>query len=59
MIQIHTASGYEDIFSSESPAELWVWMQAVSGIAYTVFLVALGSYVLLWLRFRPRSDMHQ
>jgi hypothetical protein len=40
------ASVYADIFSSESENELWVWMQAASGIAYAVFLVALGSYVV-------------
>ena len=58
-IQIHTARDYADIFSSEGPAELWVWMQSVNGIAYTVFLVALGSYILLWLRFRQRSDLNE
>lgn len=58
-IQIRTAKGYADIFSSEGPAELWVWMQVVSGIAYTVFLVALGSYILLWLRFRQGSDANE
>jgi hypothetical protein len=58
-IQIHTAGGYEDIFSSEGPAKRWVWMQAASGIAYTVFLVALGSYILLWLRFREGSDVNE
>jgi hypothetical protein len=59
VIQIRTARGYADIFSSEGPAELWVWMQAANGIAYTVFLVALGSYILLWLRFRQRSDANE
>ena len=59
IIQIRTARGYADIFSSEGPAELWVWMQVVSGIAYTVFLVALGSYILLWLRFRQGSDANE
>jgi hypothetical protein len=34
-------------------------MQAANGIAYTVFLVALGSYILLWLRFRQRSDANE
>jgi hypothetical protein len=59
-IQIRTARDYADIFSSpEGPAELWVWMQAVSGIAYTVFLVALGSYILLWLRFRWGSNVNE
>jgi hypothetical protein len=59
-IQIQTARGYADIFpSSEGPAEFWVWMQAVNGIAYAVFLVALSSYVLLWLRFRQGSDANE
>jgi hypothetical protein len=46
---IRQASVSPDIFSSESENELWLWMQAASGIAYAVFLVALGSYVVLWL----------
>jgi hypothetical protein len=58
-IQIRTARAYEDTFSSEGPAELWVWMQVVSGIAYAVFLVAFGSYIPLWLRFRQRSDVNE
>jgi pimeloyl-ACP methyl ester carboxylesterase len=53
---IRQASVYPDIFSSESENELWVWMQAASGIAYTVFLVALGSYVVLWLALREESS---
>jgi hypothetical protein len=52
IFQIHAATGYQDIFSSEAGAELWGWVQAVGGIAYTVFLVALGSYVVLWLALR-------
>lgn len=47
------------MFSSEEAAEVWVWVQAMSGIAYSVFLVALGSYVLLWLRVRQSSDSHE
>lgn len=53
---IRQASVYPDIFSSESENELWVWMQAASGIAYAVFLVALGSYVVLWLALREESS---
>jgi hypothetical protein len=53
---IRQASVYPDIFSSESENELWVWMQAASGIAYTDFLVALGSYVVLWLALREESS---
>lgn len=50
------ASVYPDMFSSESENELWVWMQAAGGIAYAVFLVALGSYVVLWLALREESS---
>jgi hypothetical protein len=52
IIQIRLATGYPDIFSSEAGADLWAWAQSASGIAYTVFLVALGSYVVLWLALR-------
>lgn len=58
IIQIRLATGYPDLFSSEAGAELWAWVQAVSGIADTTFLVALGSYVLLWLRVRQGSGSH-
>jgi hypothetical protein len=58
IVQIRLATGYPDLFSSEAGAELWAWVQAVSGIAYTTFLVALGSYVLLWLRVRQGSGSH-
>jgi hypothetical protein len=30
------------LFTSEEAAEVWVWVQAGSGIAYSVFLVALA-----------------
>jgi hypothetical protein len=53
---IHQANVDPDIFSSESENELWVWMQSASGIAYAVFLVALGSYVMLWLALREESS---
>jgi len=58
IVQIRLATGYPDLFSSEAGAELWAWVQAVGGIAYTTFLVALGSYVLLWLRVRQGSGSH-
>jgi hypothetical protein len=58
IVQIRLATGYPDLFSSEVGAELWAWVQAVGGIAYTTFLVALGSYVLLWLRVRQGSGSH-
>ena len=58
IVQIRLATGYPDLFSSEAGAKLWAWVQAVSGIAYTTFLVALGSYVLLWLRVRQGFGSH-
>jgi hypothetical protein len=58
IIQIRQATGYPDLLSSEAAAELWAWVQAVSGIACTTFLVALDSYVLLWLRVRQGSGSH-
>jgi hypothetical protein len=59
VVQIRYATGYPELFNSELGADLWIWLQAVSGIANTLFLVALGSYVLLWLRVRQSSDSHQ
>ena len=53
---IRQASVYPDIFSSKSENELWVWMQAASGIAHAVSLVALDSYVVLWLALREESS---
>jgi hypothetical protein len=58
-VQIRQARGFSDLFTSEEAAEVWVWVQAGSGIAYSVFLVALGSYVLLWLLVRQSSDSHE
>ena len=55
VVQIRYATGSPDVFSSN----IWIWLQAVGGIANTLFLVALGSYVLLWLRVRQSSDSHQ
>jgi hypothetical protein len=56
VIQIRLATGYPNIFSSEAEADLWAWAQAASGIAYTIFLVALGSYIVLWLALREDSN---
>jgi hypothetical protein len=56
VIQIRLATGYPNIFSSEAGADLWAWAQAASGIAYTIFLVALGSYIVLWLALREDSS---
>ena len=54
VVQIRYAMGSPDLFSSD----IWIWLQVGSGIANTLFLVALGSYVLLWLRVRQSSDSH-
>lgn len=58
IVQIRLATAYPDLFSSEVGAELWAWVQVVGGIAYTTFVVALGFYVLLWLRVRQGSGSH-
>jgi hypothetical protein len=50
---IRYAGGFAGFFSgSETAGELWIWAQAASDVAYSVFLVALGSYVVLWLALR-------
>jgi hypothetical protein len=59
VVQIRYAGGYPNLFSSEEAAAVWMWAQTLSGIAYSVFIVALGSYVLLWLRVRQTSDSHE
>ena len=52
IIDIRFAGGFAaDSFSTE-PDKLWIWLQAAREIAYSVFLVALGSYVVLWLALR-------
>lgn len=54
MINIRYRGGYADFVTSpsETVAEFWIWAQTVRGIAYSAFLVALGSYVVLWLALR-------
>ena len=37
------------------PSSVFIWAQAVAGIANSVFLVALGSYIALWLALRENS----
>jgi hypothetical protein len=49
---IRYAGAFADLFSSQTVSESWIWAQAASDIAYSVFLVALGSYVVLWLALR-------
>ena len=52
---IRFAGGFAD-FASGTAAELWIWALAAREIAYSVFLVALGSYVVLWLALREDSS---
>ena len=33
----------------------FIWAQALSGIAYPIFAVTFGAYVILWLRSRQHS----
>ena len=44
--------GFAGRFFASETGEVWIWVQAVREIAYSVFLVALGSYVVLWLALR-------
>jgi hypothetical protein len=44
--------GFAGRFFASEAGEVWIWVQAVREIAYSVFLVALGSYVVLWLALR-------
>jgi hypothetical protein len=53
MFNIRYRGGFADFVTSASePSEFWIWAQTARGIAYSVFLVALGSYVVLWLALR-------
>jgi hypothetical protein len=52
-IQIRQQLASDQFFSSPPEADYFFWAQAVSGILYTVFLVSVGVYVLVWLRGRP------
>ena len=57
IVDIHFARGFSNSFAeSETAGELWMWVQAAREIAYTIFLVALGSYVVLWLALREDSS---
>jgi hypothetical protein len=38
------------------PSSVFIWAQAVAGIANSVFLVALGSYIALCLALRENSS---
>jgi hypothetical protein len=50
-IQIRQQLASDQFLSS--PSDFFFWAQAISGISYTVFLVSVGVYVLVWLRSRP------
>ena len=53
MFNIRYRGGFADFVTSASePSEFGIWAQTARGIAYSVFLVALGSYVVLWLALR-------
>ena len=55
LLQIRFAVLTPTAFASEIEAEFYEWVQVVSGIGYTLFVVAVGSYVLLWLAARRRD----
>ena len=46
--------------SPEAAADEFAWAQVLTSLSYTLFLVSVGIYVLLWLRSRtsslPKSD---
>ena len=55
IVDIRLANGWADFFGSETAGHVWIWAQTARGILYSVFLVALGSYVVLWLALREDS----
>jgi hypothetical protein len=57
LLQIRFAVLTSTAFASEIEAEFYKWAQVVSGIGYTLFVVAVGNYVLLWLAARRREDI--
>jgi hypothetical protein len=57
LLQIHFAVLTPTAFASEIEAEFYEWVQLVSGICYTLLVVSVGSYVLLWLATRRRDDV--
>jgi hypothetical protein len=48
--------GFAGRFFASEAGEVWIWVQTVREIAYSVFLVALGSYVVLWLALRENTS---
>ena len=57
VLQIRFAIVTPSVFGSEGEAEFYEWVQVVSGICYTLFVVSVGSYVLLWLATRRREEV--
>ena len=56
-LQIRLAVVTGSVFGSEGEAEFYEWVQVVSSICYTLFVVSVGSYVLLWLATRRREEL--
>lgn len=56
-LQIRFALVTGSLFASEGEAEFYEWVQVVSSISYTLFVVSVGSYVLLWLAVRRRDGV--
>ena len=52
LLQIRFAARTPTPFAREVEAEFFEWVQVVSSLGYTLFVVAVGSYVLLWLAAR-------
>ena len=56
-LQIRFAIVTGSVFGSEGEAEFYEWVQVVSSICYTLFVVSVGSYVLFWLATRRRDGV--
>jgi hypothetical protein len=57
LLQIRFAVLTPTAFASEIEAEFYEWAQVVSSVCNTLFVVAVGSYVLLWLGARRREGI--
>lgn len=57
VFQIRFAIVTPSVFGSEGEAEFYEWVQVVSGICYTLFVVSVGSHPLLWLETRRREEV--
>lgn len=55
IVQVRFAGLSTGRFAS-SPSSVFIWAQAAAAIANSVFLVALGSYIALWLALREDSS---